>query len=944
MGYFVDRVVICDAYEEPRKHYRLSPGGKTELVEARRPSMRFLASAKETRTGLTGVVGKQDSLMQDLGPASQHLNDFVNDLREEVAEWRRSRYKSGASFLTQRLLEWWFERDDERKAKGNRFFFCQREAVETVIYLFEVKNAQRMPGTGDLLRYALKLATGTGKTLVMALLITWSTLHRSRVAGSPLSSNFLIMVPNITVRDRVSGNPRGDGLDPAGTENLYAVFDTVPPEYKDDFKPNVVVRNWQSMSLDPQRSDWIPDDMDDEGKFVPASVIWALQRRRTKNPQTLIRNLIGNWRDLMIINDEAHHVYGEKRTKKGVDPRYIKWNTIVNTIAKGAKLPLVLDLSATPWYGSGSSKPEGTLFEWLVSDFSVYDAFESGLIKVVRLPEQGEKGRIYLDLWTNVKGVRTKEEYLSACRGAIEHIYSNWKEEYVDWSSRSDLTKGGSPVLLLVANDASRAKWLFEHVTKDYDLLRNPLDDNPKTWVTIQVDSKVFDAGQGKEAILREMVSTVGREGKLGQNVRCIISVNMLTEGWDVNSVTHILGVRAFLSPLLTEQVIGRGLRRSNYDVLNQPLEERPEGYEETMDAYGIPFVGFPVERKKRPKAGDWGHKPVWIETIAERQHFGISVPNVRSWAAGLVRSLSETIDVEKLPKLVIDPKETPPEVKVRAVIGNEPGAMMTFNKFREEYPLLKSAFLVANEILERTNPGLDEGLAVGPVFDELIEITLDYFARRLSAIPPMDLRDVGVWYWRSRLLDIIDTAVRESTDEGIKSIPILGEPDFFNSSSLKRFQWTGVIHESKKSPTILVPCHVDLEKQFASFLDSEGASDVNRYMKNERFGFSITYYEANRPRQYYPDFIVVQSTPSGEVFWLAETKGEIRPSTYLKAEAAERWCRKMRGHRYGQWNYVLVEQRDFEQALKIGVRSFGELAKRLRAVTSARILQRQAS
>ena len=130
-------------------------------------------------------------------------------------------------------------------------------------------------------------------------------------------------------------------------------------------------------------------------------MIWALRRRTRQDPNAQMRRLLGGWRDPVVINDEAHHVYGEKRTRKGEEPEYIKWSKILERIGKAARISLITDMSATPWYGSGSPRPEGTLYEWLVSDFSVYDAFESGLVKVVRLPEEAGEGRIYLNLWDN---------------------------------------------------------------------------------------------------------------------------------------------------------------------------------------------------------------------------------------------------------------------------------------------------------------------------------------------------------------------------------------------------------------------------------------------------------------------------------------------------------------------------------------------------------------
>lgn len=935
MAYVVDRVVICDAFQEPTRHYQLLPGGRSKRVEERRPSMRFLASARDVKGGIAGVVGKEAGLFDDLSAATGEQNEFVNKLRKEVRTWREAGYP-GTAAVTRRLLEWWFERDEERKAVAKRFFFCQQEAVETVIYLYEVLGRRKMPETGDVLRYALKLATGTGKTVVMALIITWATLHKRKVSGSSLSANFLVVVPNLTVRDRVSGQPRGDGLDPAGEHNLYDAFEIVPPEYREEFRPNVMVRNWQAIPLEGKREDWIGEGEVplEEGRFIPQAVLRAMQRRARQDPNVSIRRLLGGWRDLIVINDEAHHVYGEKRAKKGDDPEYIKWSKILERIGKAARMTLVIDLSATPWYGSGSPKPEGTLFEWLVSDFSVYDAFESGLVKVVRLPDPDERGRIYLDLWDLVKGARTKEEYLRGCKGAIASIYSSWKKDFDEWSSMFDTMRPGpSPVLLCVTDSAQRAAWLFEHLTREYELLRNPDSEDRKRWVTIPIDSKVFDADKGSEAVLREMVSTVGWKGKPGEQVRCIVSVNMLSEGWDVKSVTHILGLRAFGSPLLTEQIIGRGLRRTNYDVLNQPLEERPEGSEETVDAFGIPFIGFPVEKRKRPRTGDWGRDLVWIEADGKKEKYHVRVPNVRSWAVGVTESLADLVRVEDLPQITLNPKETPPNVHVRPVVGGAPEAVMTLEEVRKEWPVLRTAFLMAEELHQETNPGSAAELGIGPTFDELLDVSMRYL--ELRVVPQetggarSDIRDIGIYYWRRQALDALDTAIRGAGAAGVEAVPILGSPEWLDSTHLRRFQWTGLVAAGKRCHTNKVPCHTDLEKRFADFLDY--AKDVARYFKNERLGFSVTYYESNRPRQYYPDFIISARDKDGrEVMWLAETKGEIRPNTSLKSEAARLWCEKMSGTKYGQWRFLFVQQRKLESALAAGVKSLAELAESL--------------
>ncbi len=932
MAYVVDRVVICDAFREPEKHYELLTGGRSKLAEGRRPSMRYLASAKDVKGGIGGVVGKEAQLFDDLSASAAELNEVVNQLRDEVRGWREGGYP-GTAVVTRRLLEWWFERDEERRAIAKRFFFCQQEAVETVLYLYEVQGRRKMPETGELLRYALKLATGTGKTVVMALFVTWATLHKRKVSGSSLSTNFLVLVPNLTVRDRVSGQPRGDGLDPAGEYNLYDGFEMVPPEYREEFHPKVLVRNWQGIPLENNREDWIGEGEVplEEGRFIPQAVLRAMQRRARQDPNAPIRRLLGGWRDLVVINDEAHHVYGEKRTRKGEDPQHIKWSKILQRIGKAARLSLVMDLSATPWYGSGSPKPEGTLFEWLVCDFSVYDAFESGLVKVVRLPDPDEHGRVYLDLWDLVKGAKTKEEYLRACKGAIASIYSSWRKDHDEWASSFEFARGPSPVLLCVADSAQRAAWLFDHLTREYELLRNPDVDDRTRWVTIPIDSKVFDADKGNEAVLREMVNTVGSKGKPGAHVRAIVSVNMLSEGWDVKSVTHILGLRAFGSPLLTEQIIGRGLRRTNYDVLNQSLAERPEGSDETVDAFGIPFVGFPVEKRKRPKTGEWGQKPVWIEANAKKEKYRVRVPNVRSWAVGVTESLADLIRVEDLPQIRLDPRQTPPNVHVRPVVGGAPEAIMTLEEVRKEWPVLRTAFLMAEELHQETNPGSAADLGIGPTFDELLDVSRRYLDSRVVPLEVggarSDPRDVGIYYWRRQALDSLDTAIRSAGAAGVEAVPILGSPEWLDSANLRRFQWTGLLAEGKRCHTNKVPCHTDLEKRFADFLD--GAKDVVRYFKNERLGFSVTYYESNRPRQYYPDFIVTVREQDGrEVMWLAETKGEIRPNTVLKSEAAELWCQRMSRTKYGAWRYLFAQQKRFEAALTAGAKSFADIVR----------------
>lgn len=929
MAYYVDRVVVADAFKEPERYYRILSDGRSKLMEGRRPSIRIVGTKPLTRGGLAGAKADAQPTLIEQPIWDEEENEFINSLRDEVREWRNAGYP-GTARVTRRLLEWWFERDEERHTMQRRFFFCQQEAVETLVYLYEVQRRKKMPETGDLLRYALKLATGTGKTVVMAQVVVWSTLHKAKVSGSTLSANFLVLVPNLTVRDRVSGVPRGDGLDPGGTENLYDEFDMVPPDYTDAFRPNVIVRNWQSIPLETSRDDWVNDDTFASDRFVPASLIWAMQRRQRRDPNVGIRRILKGWRDCVVINDEAHHVYGQKKTRKGQEPQHIVWTKIIHRIDEVAKLSMVVDLSATPWYGSGAAKEEGTLFEWTVCDFSVYDAFESGLVKVVRLPEPGEAGGGYLDLWDSVKEAKTKDEYLAACRGAIASIYASWRDDYLDWAAKFEQFRDPQPVLLVVADNAKRAGWLFEHLTTDYEYLRNPDDADPTEYRTIQVDSKVFEADRGKEAVLRDMMSTVGKKGASGEYVRCIVSVNMLSEGWDVKSVTHILGLRAFGSPLLTEQVVGRGLRRTDYSVLYEPLDDRGPGSDETVDAFGVPFVGFPVQKSRRkrrlPKKGQ---TPIPIAPQAKKAKYRVRIPNVRSWAVGVSERLSDVIDVSGLDVVTIDPAKTPPDVTMVPAIGAGADKEINLTSFRDEHPMLSIAMAVAAELLERTSPDDADVPGTGPTFEELLEVTTAYLATRLNVLPGGDERDVWIPLYRQDVLNILDTAIRGAGAPGLRSVPILGDPPHLDTEAIREFRWVGDRAAGKKTHLDKVACDSPLEADFADYLDR--ARDVVRYVKNEKFGFSVTYFEGGRPRQYYPDFIIAQTDDDGIERWVvAETKGELWPNTHLKRQAADKWCRQMTTAGEGEWKYVFVHQPSFEAAKKAGVESLADLISHL--------------
>ncbi|MEX2375062.1 MAG: DEAD/DEAH box helicase family protein [Dehalococcoidia bacterium] len=928
----VDRVVICDAFAEPNEHYQLLLDGNTKRVQRRRPSLTIKADTKAIKGGIAAARANAKPTVIEQEMVEQIENPQINIWRSEVKQWREEGYP-GTAKVTRSLLAWWFERSEERHTEKKRFFFCQQEAIETLIYIYEVKRHPMLPETDGLLRYALKLATGTGKTVVMAMAMTWSTLHKAKVSGSSLSGNFLVLTPNLTVRDRVSGDTRGDGLVPNGVTDLYATMDIVPPEYTDAFKPNVMVKNWQSVQLEIERDDWIAEKHLAGDRFVPYGVQKALERRRRRDPVAGVRRLLKGWRDVIVINDEAHHVYGEKAARAGEEPAYIRWNKIMHAVESVTNLALVIDLSATPWYGSGSPKDQGTLFEWLISDFSVYDAFESGLVKIVRLPDPASSAAKFIDIWDRFNSKMPKDDYLGVADDAIATMYAAWSEDFGDWEASFEVFRGPQPVLLVVADTAQRAQWLFEHLTGSYPLLGNDDPDDAASWVTIRVDSKIFDAEKGREGVLRAMVSTVGKPDKPGARVRCIVSVNMLSEGWDVNAVTHILGFRAFGSPLLTEQIIGRGLRRLSYDVLYEPLDARKEGSEETVDSFGIPFVGFPVQKSRtRHRKADKGHTPIPIKPEYAKRRFRIQMPNVRSWAPGVTEPLSALIDVKALPGVKIDPASLPSVVDMVPVIGAEPNTTITRTELHAQFPMNMIAMAVAGELLKRTSSDGPDGLGVGPTFEELLDLSRAYLESRVETIGDADPRDAWIHRYRSRVLDVLENAIAGTGSPAGGHVPMPGDPpELDTATTIKEFRWIADRAAGLKCHLGAVPCHSELEVAFADFLDS--ADDVDRYIKNEHFGFAITYLEGGRARHYYPDFVIAITSDGGSQHWVvAETKGEVWANTDLKSLAARQWCERMTATGPESWEFLFVPQVPFEKSVKKGATLLSEVIKELRA------------
>lgn len=660
---FTDSPIINSPFEKPLWHYELDGDGQ--------PTGKKLAGRRESRYVVPVPAARRRGPQQGALALEDKVttNVLVNEIRTHVDQWRELPPSQwGVTPETRRLLLHWSDLDRERK-----LFFCQREAVETLIWLTEVApkkfkddiqraNLEANPG---LYRLASKMATGAGKTTVMAMIIAWHSINRDRRRNSRLFSDaFLIVAPGITIKDRLRV------LKPQDAQNIYEQLNLVPPDMMDAvLKARIVITNYHAFMLREKErvsklNRQILGGRGGERRFTETSGEMVARVCRDGGADLMGR------KSIVVLNDEAHHCYRHKIGDEGDEPSMTTeeraeaeenakaarvWISGLEAFADITGLEAVYDLSATPFFLRGSGYPEGQLFPWVVSDFGLLDAIESGIVKVPRLPVVDDAIRGDLPKFRDVYNViradnprafpmkrRTAGTVMDASRlphhlleAAIEALYRHYAEMFEKWEKVPGL--GRPPVFIVVCNNTSTSKLVYDWIS-GYEKtegegesaktriipgklpLFSNVDENGRwrsRFRTFLIDSSQLESGQAlsddfrkiaareieefkkeKEArgesiddltdadLLREVMNTVGRPGRLGANIRCVVSVSMLTEGWDANTVTHIMGVRAFGTQLLCEQVVGRGLRRVSYEV-DPKTGFFPTEYAEVL---GVPF------------------------------------------------------------------------------------------------------------------------------------------------------------------------------------------------------------------------------------------------------------------------------------------------------------------------------------------------------------------
>ena len=736
----VNNPIVNTPFAPPVRHYDFG-GPSPRLVEGRRPAGYLRGNRAQVRS-----VAEQDAIPLDL----------VNAIRARVDAWRERGYP-GVTRVTAELLRHWSAPDRQRQ-----LFFAQREAAETIVWLVEASPVERagieVPRDGGAFtRYCTKLATGSGKTTVMAMLIAWSVLNKVQSRQDKrFSDAVLIVAPNLTVKERLQV------LLPGHPENYYERFDLVPAGMLPLLgQGRYFITNWHLFN--PQ---------DDTGT---RSVVQLGPESDAAFCNRVLRDL-GPKGNLLVVNDEAHHAYrityadiqpklpGMGETRRGVKPsanpeeneEATVWVGGLDRIHRVRGINLCLDLSATPYYISGSGREEGTPFEWIVSDFGLVDAIESGLVKVPRIPiddNSGDAARRYFNLWDSIKlhlpkrstkgdpGGEALKQILVGTEGALATLASEWRKTLATWQSDGRTTP---PVLILVCNETSTAQVLHKYIAAGQVLPE--LKNQPgQPEVTIRIDSRLLaeaesrndgeskaDAGER----LREVLATVGKLGQPGEHVRCVVSVGMLTEGWDCNTVTHILGLRAFSSQLLCEQVVGRGLRRSNYDDLSQA---------EFVDVYGIPFQAIPVQEVKATVA----KPPPRVDTVralADRAELEIVFPRVTGYLSDIREQV--TADIASLPALKVSPTAEPTQVTASAPVGQmagimavAPSVMHERRAFYRANRLQSTAFRIAAQIVKDAHQDANRQ----QLFPQVLRLVNAYIATRVDLSDEAAIEDVAL-------------------------------------------------------------------------------------------------------------------------------------------------------------------------------------------------------
>ena len=993
---FFKQPILNSPYKYPGRHWKLDERGQpTQAIEESRRTVDFVTPIPKAKKQ-TGA--EQQELVMDEGQGlsskeqQYQIADTINRLRHHVDQWRNipdvTQWKVTPE--TARLLQHW----RHHPYAGIKPFFCQIEAVETIIWLTEVApqsgkigldfleylDAANKDAGSDLMRLALKLATGAGKTTVMAMIIAWQTINAVRRPGSKrFSRGFLIVTPGITIRDRLRV------LLPHDPDSYYKHRELIPQDMLPDLeRAKIVITNYHSFKLKERV------ELSSGGRALLKGRRGAELNTTESEGQMLQRvmpELMG-LKNIMVLNDEAHHCYREKPVNdeegelSGDDKTEAEsnkeaarlWISGLEAAQRQLGVARVVDLSATPFFLRGSGYAEGTLFPWTMSDFSLMDAIECGIVKLPRVPVAdnlpGGEEPVFRNLWEHVgndlpKSARGAKQYdpLSLppkLQTALEALYGHYKQTFDLWQKAGIRVP---PCFIVVCQNTSISKVVYDFISgferentdgpnqfengrlelfRNYDDNGNPIA-RPRT---LLIDSAQLESGEAldksfheaasdeidrfkreiiertgnrqdaeniaEQDLLREVMNTVGKEGTLGESVRCVVSVSMLTEGWDCNTVTHILGIRAFGTQLLCEQVIGRALRRQSYELNDYDLF--PVEY---ADILGIPF-DFASEAVKAPPQPP--RETVNVKAVRpERDALEIEFPRVVGYRVELPEErLTAKFTTDSI--LELTPDLVGPTInRNEGIIGEGVDLTLVHTNDLRTSTLL---FHLTTRLLytKWRDTGEEPKLHL---FGQLKRITkqwLDTCLKCKGSTYPAQLM------YQSLADMACERITNAITIDMMDTNPVKAVLDPYNPSGSSRFV---NFQTSKKTrwETNSGKCHInwvvldsDWEAEFCRV--AEAHPKVLAYVKNHGLGLEVPYKYGSETRRYRPDFIVQVDDGKGAedpLNLIVEIKGYRGEDAKDKAATMQTyWVPGINRHaQYGRWAFaefcdVYAMQSDF--------------------------------
>lgn len=1004
---FFEQPILNSPYAFPGRHWELDASGQptNRIIDERRRAEFITPIPKPKKR--RGSPAQEEIVFNEAAEVSSadqryETMSIVNDIRRRVDAWRKLQDPKDWRVTpeTARLLQHW-----RHHAFGSfRPFFCQVEAAETMIWLCEVAPSigkegrtflDHLDAAGEqsnpgLLRLALKLATGAGKTTVMAMLIAWQTINAVRRPNSKkFTRGFLVVTPGITIRDRLRV------LQPNDPDAYYQSRELVPSDMLSDLdRAKIVITNYHAFKLRETL------DLSKGGRSLLQGRGEELKTQETEGQmlQRVMPDLMG-MKNVLALNDEAHHCYREKPGEgdegdlKGDDRKEAEknreaarlWISGLEIVGRKLGLQRVVDLSATPFFLRGSGYAEGTLFPWTVNDFSLMDAIECGIVKLPRVPVAdnipGGEVPVFRNLWEHIrkdmpKKGRGKGEELDPLKlpeklqTALEALYGHYEKTYKLWEQEGIRVP---PCFIVVCQNTAISKLIYDYVSgfvrekedgtgqlvegrlklfRNFDEHGNPLG-RPRT---LLIDSTQLESGDALDKkfrdmasdeidrfrreivertgdrrqaenitdqdLLREVMNTVGKQDRLGDSIRCVVSVSMLTEGWDANTVTHVLGVRAFGTQLLCEQVIGRSLRRQSYDVNEEGLFNV-----EYADVLGIPFdfTAKPVVAPPQPP-----RETIQVKAIRpDRDECEIQFPRVEGYRVELpeerlTAKFDDDSTLELTPDLV-----GPSVTRNEGIIGEGVDLTLVHTGDLRRSTLL---FHLTQRLLytKWRDPGEEPKLHL---FGQLKRVTKEWLDSHLVC-------KGGTYPAQLMYLTLADMACERITrgivSKHVGECPVKAVLDPYNPSGSTAFV---NFNTSKKDrwETDDRRCHInwvildsDWEAEFCRV--AEAHPKVTSYVKNHNLGLEVPYRYGSESRKYRPDFIVLvddgrkpRADGSPDLLHLVvEIKGYRREDAKEKAGTMkDYWIPGVNNlGSYGRWAFVefcdvYEMQADFESKVE---------------------------